>query len=166
MLSLMLNAEWYIEKQEDPFTGGLSGAVSYDTKKQGYIVFNTKGEIYLVNGDGYICADTEFSVDTLDVLFKLDEEIFSQRFAISKSNDGLIYYERLIELGYAISNSDFSESISKRGYGYKGLDIQLFVNALKKTKKLLIRTNDNCGTSTTLEFNMDGFTNVVTELGL
>ena len=164
-VSLVVNANWEVDKKDDPFSGNSIKVYSYDKNKKGFMYFSNENYILINNGDSYICTNPNYSsYRYIDILFKVDDEIFSQKFAISDNNQNLIYREDLIRSGLTISISDFTKTFSKRMFANRGIDIKKFTNALKSSSILLIRTNDGCGNQINLEFEMSGFSEAINAL--
>ena len=123
-------------------------------------------ENLILNGDSFICTNPNYSsYQFIDVQFKVDDEKFSQQFAITDRRDSLEFREKFIGSGLTISKSDFTELFTKKVYGNRGIDVKKFANMLKSKKLMLIRTVDGCGEQVDLRFNMEGFAEAISQLG-
>lgn len=166
IFSLNLYANWDVKIEEDTFEGRNIYVSSLSENKKGVMAFDDKNQIIIVNGDSYICSNYYSSYKNIEVSFKLNDEIFTQEFAISNNNKTLIYNEGFIGNGLTISKSDFTKKISKRRFGNRGIDVKKFINLLKETKTTYVRTSDSCGNVVDLKFDMSGFSKSINELNI
>ena len=167
LISLAVNAEWIVDENDDPFNGKSITVIGSDKLMIGGLAFTSKDSIIILNGDSYICTNPNYSsYQYIDVQFKVDDQIFSQEFAISDGRNSLVYREKLIGSGLTISKSDFTKSFSKKVYSNRGIDIKKFANLLRTTKNFLIRTTDGCGETVDLEIDMAGYTEAIDKLKL
>ena len=157
-------AEWTVKKNDDPFDGGSTEVYSMSANNNGLIAFDSKNRILINNGDSYVCSDYVSSYKNTKVSFKLGNEIFSQKFAISNDNSLLIYKEDLIGNGLTISDSKFTRNFSIKYWSNRAIDVRKFISELKKHDSILIRTSDSCGNVTNLEFDMGGFNEAISQL--
>lgn len=164
IFSLNSYANWNVKIEEDPFEGKTIYVSSLSESKKGVMGFDDKNQIIIVNGDSYICSNYVTSYKNTEVSFKLNDEIFTQEFAISDNNKTLIYNEGFIGNGLHISKSDFTKKISKGRFGNRGIDVKKFINLLKETKTTYVRTSDSCGNVVNLKFDMSGFSKSIKEL--
>ena len=162
--SLTSFADWEVKIEEDIFEGKNIYVSSLSENQKGAMTFDSKKQIIINNGDSYICSNYYTSYKNTEVSFKLDDEIFSQEFAISDNNKRLIYRENLIGNGLTISKSDFTKNISKRSFGNRGIDVRKFIDLLKETKEMYVRTSDSCGNVVDLKFDMNGFNIAINKL--
>ena len=121
--------------------------------------------LQLKNGDSYICSDTYGDYNRLKVIFKIDgEEHFYQKFGISDDRSALIFREESIKNGMQIERKDYTKDLMKKSWGNRGLDLKKFVNKLKPSDELFIRTQDGCGNVVSMLFDLKGFTKAISNI--
>ena len=161
-------SSWNFSEYTDVIDGDWSVVTGYDFKNRS-LHFYDNGAVQIRNGDSYICADSYGDYDKLKVIFKIDdEEHFYQKFVLSESRSALIFKESYIRGGLEIERKDSTKGFStkpKWGNSFtSGLDLKKFINKLKLSKELFIRTNDGCGKEVSMLFDLQGFDEAISNI--
>ena len=156
-------SSWRFYESDDVIDGYWSVVTGTDPEGR-TLRFYDSGALQLQNGDSYICADTS-DYNKLKVIFKIDqEEHFYQKFALSNDRSALVYREESINNGLQIERKDYTKDLMKKSWGNRGLDLNKFVNKLKPSNKLFVRTKDGCGNVVSMLFDLKGFTKEISKI--
>ena len=155
---------WSFYETEDVIDGYWSVVTGTDPEGRTLRFYNN-GHVQLQNGDSYICADAYGDYNKLKVIFKIDEEEhFYQKFGISDDRSALVYKEEYIKGGMEIERKDYTKDLIKKSWGNRGLDLNKFINKLKPSNKLFVRTKDGCGNKVSMLFDLKGFTKAISNI--
>ena len=157
-------SSWTFYESDDVIDGYWSVVTGTDLLGR-ELAFYGDGRLVVRNGDGYICADAYGDYNKLKVIFKIDEEEhFYQKFGISDDRSVLVYKEEYIKGGMQIERKDYTKYLIKKSWGNRGLDLKKFVNKLKPSGELFIRTQDGCGNVVSMLFDLKGFTKAISNI--
>ena len=157
-------SSWRFYESDDVIDGYWSVVTGTDPEGRTLRFYNN-GHVQLQNGDSYICADAYGDYNKLKVIFKIDqEEHFYQKFGISDDRSALIYREESIKGGMQIERKDYTKDLMKKSWGNRGLDLNKFINKLKPSNKLFVRTKDGCGNVVSMLFDLKGFTKEISKI--
>jgi hypothetical protein len=128
---------WEQKCNDDPIDGSSCWVESRDPSIQGsWIGFGIQ-TFSLLNGDTYICSDA-MSYDHVDVIFKFDDK--EPRWHPLEANKK-------------------SNKLSSVGAAY-----DIVVKGILTSKKVIIRTKDECGTEVTMQYSTEGFADALKKL--
>jgi len=171
-ISTTAQAEWKKSIKVDEMEGFTRTVYSIDSGKARFIHRNQTNidndDLYLITGDGYICAPNDY----LDIKLKVDDQPVEDITVSLSTKKTALFFKTTKEVknpNSTYTNDGYFAAWKKDGlkdgpnveayyaeHGtlddkYKTVDNGI-INKIRSAKKVFVRIHDTCGTQTTLKF--------------